>query len=281
MSISDQSTSPSKAPAVEKAFAILEFVGQARRTNFATIYKSLALPKSSAHHLVETLVQIGMLRHSDDGHYLLGLRLFELGSLAVSNRNLRHDALPIMRELSAEIGLASHLGALEDREAVYLVKTEGGRHPVTVNSWEGKRVSLHSSALGKVLLAWKAEVECDAILAGIELVRKTDTTITDIACFKQHLAQVRRQGWAIDDGEDFADIRCLAVPVYDINGEVAYALSVSGTLSQLRRERIGELCTALARHAGRISRVLGFRPELSSREVAPPTHLAPQPADEA
>ena len=200
------------------------------------------------------------LRCVEKNQYVLGLHLFELGTLSVRNRSIRQDSLPFMQELAEEVGLICHLGTLEDNEAVYLVKVESHQHPLKVNSWEGKRISLHSSALGKVLLAWKTEEEIDRILAQISWPRSTPTTITDPLQYKKHLTSVRHQGWAADDGEDIPEISCFAVPVRDRSGAIAYAVSVTGTTSQIKSKPADFFIQPLFRCVERIAQTLSTPP---------------------
>lgn len=247
----------SRAPAIEKAFAILAFVGQRREASFTDIYSTLGLAKSSTHYILDTLVRLGMLRCVENNRFVLGLNLFELGTLAVRNRTIRQEALPLMRELSETVGLICHLGILEGTEAVYLVKVESHRHPLRVDSWEGKRISLHSSALGKVLLAWKDESEISRILSAIPMTASTATTITDPSVYRKHLDEVRNQGWAVDSGEDIPEISCYAVPIRDRNGIVTYALSVTGTTSQIRAEPAEFFLVPLMHCAERIAQTMG------------------------
>lgn len=96
------------------------------------------------------------------------------------------------------------------------------------NTWEGKRLSLHSSSLGEVLMAWKEEQELDRILKSIDFVTKTPKTITDPQIFREELKLVAQRGWASDDGEDVVGVRCIAAPVRDSSGKVVGGVSIVG-----------------------------------------------------
>ena len=140
----------SVAPALTKGFAILDLIAREPGLGFAAIRDRLGLPNSSCHHLITTLCQLGALVQRADRGYVLGLRLFELGAMAANQRQLHDLALPTLRKLAQDIQLTCHLGVMEGAEAVYLLKVEGNRE-IRVNTWVGKRLSLHSSSLGKVL----------------------------------------------------------------------------------------------------------------------------------
>ena len=248
----------SVAPALSKGFAILELVAQQPGLSFSAIRSALGLPSSSCHHLVTTLCQLGALQIQANRGYVLGLRLFELGSIAANQRQLNELALPALKQLAQDVQLTCHLGVMEGDEAVYLLKVEGQRE-IRVNTWVGKRLSLHSSSLGKVLLAWLPPAELDAVLARYDWQRKTATTLVDADAFRAHLREVKARGWAVDDQEDLANIRCVAAPVLDAGGNVVAALSAVGTILDISTERFAPLAEQIGETARQLSRQLGYR----------------------
>lgn len=246
----------SVAPALTKGFAILDLIAREPGLGFAEIRDRLGLPNSSCHHLITTLCQLGALQACADRGYVLGLRLFELGAQAGNQRQLHELALPMLRRLAQDVQLTCHLGVMEGAEAVYLLKVEGGRE-IRVNTWVGKRLSLHSSSLGKVLLAGLPASELDAVLARVTWERKTPRSIVDPAEFLRHLEGVRERGWAFDDEEDLANIRCVAAPVRDMQGRVVAAISAVGTVLDISRDGFEQLAATLCATAREISRQLG------------------------
>lgn len=249
----------SVAPALQRGFAILDLIAREPGLGLVAIGERLALPNSSCHHLLTTLCQVGALQMHADRGYVLGLRLFELGALAANQRQVHELALPIVRQLAQEVELTCHLGVMEGAEAVYLLKVEGERE-IRVNTWVGKRLSLHSSSLGKVLLAGLPPDELDAVLARLEWVARTPRSIVDAAAFRRHLDEVRRRGWAIDDEEDLPNIRCVAAPVNDARGRVVAAISAVGTVFDITPERFAPLAATLCARAREISATLGHAP---------------------
>lgn len=246
----------SVAPALTKGFAILDLIAREPGLGFAAIRDKLGLPNSSCHHLITTLCQLGALVPRADRGYVLGLRLFELGAMAANQRQLHELALPTLRRLAQGIQLTCHLGVMEGAEAVYLLKVEGSRE-IRVNTWVGKRLSLHSSSLGKVLLAGLPEDELQSILAQVSWEAKTPRSIVDPVEFYRQLRVVRERGWALDDEEDLVNIRCVAAPVRDMQGHVVAAISAVGTVLDITPERIDELAATLCATAREISQHLG------------------------
>ena len=246
----------SVAPALTKGFAILDLIALEPGLGFAEIRERLGLPNSSCHHLIATLCQVGALQVRPDRGYVLGLRLFELGANAANQRQLHDLALPMLKQLALEVQLTCHLGVMEGAEAVYLLKVEGSRE-IRVNTWVGKRLSLHSSSLGKVLLAGLPDSELKDILKQVTWERKTPHSIVDPEAFRRHLQTVRERGWAIDDEEDLLNIRCVAAPVRDMQGQVVAAISAVGTVLDIVPDRFEGLAGALCAAARRISLSLG------------------------
>lgn len=244
-----------------RAARILELLGK-RSADLNEIMTSLELPKSSAYSLVLTLEELGYVRRLADGHkFTLGFRLFELGNLSVNKVSIRDYAMRHIQELVQQEKVTSHLGALDGAEAVYLLKVDP-QDSILINSWEGKRVALTRSAMGKVLLAWLPPERQIALLKSASFVKKTPKTIVNMDEFRNHLADVKRQGWAIDDEEDILGIRCVGAPVFSPDGAVRYALSISSTVLAINLERIPELVKAVTEAARNISRSIGTPEEI-------------------
>lgn len=221
----------SKAPAAVRLVMIVDYVANRDEASFTEICNDLSIPKSSVHHLLEVLTVSQLLRQRADGRYVLGLRLFELGGLAIKNIDLRKDAIGFMHELVNETELTCHLGILEGDNGFFLSKVESPQ-AIVKTSWEGKKIVFNRMALGKVLLAWLPPERVEALIADCTYTRLTPRTITNKADFLTHLEQVKAQGWAIDDGEDIEEICCMAAPIFNQDGQVVAAIGVNGMQSQ-------------------------------------------------
>jgi len=240
-------------PALPKAFAILDLVARESGIGFTAIQKTLGLPKSSVHQLIATLRDLGALQQTSDGGYLLGLKLSELGAVAASQRTIERVALPFLKSLSQEVGMTCHLGVLEGDEPIYLAKVEANQD-IKINTWVGKRLSLYRSSLGKVLMAWLPEEARERLLSQVEWVAKTPKSLPDADAVRRHLVEVRARGWAIDDEEDMANVRCVSAPVFDRQGNVVAAVSAVGTVLQVAPEDFPKLAERVCRIATSISR---------------------------
>ncbi len=190
------------------------------------------MPKSSTHHLISTMCELGLIKRRSLGGYGLGTKLLELSSIANESNDLQRDAMPLLREFAQRVQLTCHLGVLEQGEAVYLARVEGARD-IVVKSHVGQRFPVNCSALGKSLIAWLPPERLDVVLANLSFERRMPKTVASAADLRLQLAVVRRRGWALDDEEQAPNCRCIAAPIRDHDGVVVAAISAVGTLEQV------------------------------------------------
>ena len=247
----------SPATAVERALNILEAASQRREglTN-SEISRKLGIPKSSASYILRTLERRGYLRRDGEtGRYRLGLKLLSLGGETQAGLDVAEVALPFMRGLVERLGMTCHLAVVDQNEAVYVEKVEAPGF-FKVNTWVGRRMFLHSTSVGKALLAWMPKAERDALLHNCEFKKRTPKTITTLSRLTTELERVHQQGYAIDDEENSLGARCFGAPVFDALGNVVAALGVSGTLTQMDAAKMPRVADALKETARRVSRQL-------------------------
>src|SRR6195256_658398 len=248
-------TSP--ATAVERALKILEAAAQRRDglTN-SEISRKLGIPKSSASYILRTLERRGYLRRdAETARYRLGLKILSLGGDAQGNLDLADVALPFMRALVEKIRLTVHVAVLDQGEAVYIEKVEAPGF-FKVNTWVGRRMFLHSTSVGKCLMAWLPKQEIETIVRQQGLKKRTPETITNMSKLLAELEHVKQVGYAVDDEENSLGARCVGAPVFDAAGNVAAAIGASGMLTQTDETEIPGIIRALRETARRISRQL-------------------------
>ena len=247
----------SPATAVDRALSILEAAG--RRPDGLTnseISRKLGIPKSSASYILRTLERRGYLRRDvESGRYRLGLKILSLGGDAQANLDIADIALPFMHMLEEKIHMTVHLAVLDQGEAVYIEKVEAPGF-FKVNTWVGRRMFLHSTSVGKCLLAWLSKQEVEAIVKEQGLKKRTPKTITTMTRLLADLERVKEEGYAMDDEENSLGARCLGAPVFDAMGTVVAALGASGTLTQVDEASMPRLAEAVKETARRISRQL-------------------------
>jgi DNA-binding IclR family transcriptional regulator len=225
----------------------------------------VALPKGTTHRLLKSLAYFGFVGQDvESKQYHLGFKLVELGNTLLSQLDLRTLARPHLITLSQTTNETVHLVIFDQEKVLYLDKVESEENPSSLRmaSTVGMRISAHSCAVGKVLLAALPKKELREFTKAKDLPRKTKKTITDADQFIAHLELVRTQGYAIDDEENEPGIRCVAAPIWNEMGHVVAAISISAPTIRISRKMIQEkLKNQVMDTALEISRKLGFQEE--------------------
>ncbi len=182
------------------------------------------LPRPTVHRLSLELVDWGALEREGRGPFRIGLRLWEVASLAPRSLGLRERAMPYLEDLFEAIHQNVQLAVIDGFEAVYVERLRA-RDAVGVVSRVGGRLPLHATGVGQVLLAHAPAQLQERVLAG-PLSALTPKTVTDPVQLRRVLAEVRRTGLAICDGQVELHTLSVAAPVRAAGGDVIAALSV-------------------------------------------------------
>lgn len=166
-------------------------------------------------------------------------------------------AYPFLRRLRDLANETVHLVVMDGGQCIYVEKVECSQ-AVRMHSTIGSRVHAHCTAVGKSMLAYLSQEQVEEILGRHGLPARTSHTITDKKRLLEELAQVREQGYAVDDVENEEGIRCVGAPIFDHRRKVVAALSVSGPAFRLTKERVRELAPHVKATALAISRQLGY-----------------------
>src|SRR5205823_3919865 len=162
-----------------------------------------------ASYILRTLERRGYLRReAESGRYRLGLQILSLGGDAQANLDIADVALPFMRALVEKIHMTVHLAVLDQGEAVYIEKVEAPGF-FRVNTWVGRRMFLHSTSVGKCLLAWLPKHDVETLVKQQGLKKRTPKTITTMTRLLAELEHVKQEGYAVDDEENSLGARCL------------------------------------------------------------------------
>lgn len=210
---------------IDRVSLVLDAFDGPGRLTLAQIVRRTGLPRSSAHRMLERLVQLRWLRRNGRD-YELGMRLVELGSLAVHQDRLHRAAIPLLHDLHRATGLVVHLAVLDGADVVYLEKI-GDRMTAAIPTRVGGRQPAHCTAVGKAVLAYRQDdVEVDLTN------RKTRYSIRTAAQLSAELDKVRGRGVSFDREESLAGFGCVAAPIGS-PGEAVAAVSVCGPMSRM------------------------------------------------
>ncbi len=256
--MAEKSSSDQSVQSLERAFGILETLGQhPQGIGVTELGQCTGLHKSTVHRLLSTLLAYGYVEQDKDTErYRLGIKILGLGLEVLDNLDFRKEALPYMKEL-VEICRETVQLTVLDRGQVVVVERDQSPETITVNL--GLRADVHCTAEGKVLLAHLPREKIENILDKRPMQQYTVNTVTDINNMLAHLEKVRNQGYAINAEELAEGLRAVAAPVFDHTGQVIAALSISGPTSRLTLERIARLVTVLKEASSSVSHRLGYR----------------------
>lgn len=225
--------------------------------SLAEISQATALTRSTAHRLVQGLLQERVLTETGRGGYRLGGRLISWGGSASAQNPVIEVARPVLEQLSETAQDTVHLACEDGGTAFYLFKIDG-RRGAAMRSRVGGREPLTRTGIGKALLLdaadrWEQLAAQDgpsALQAGVEESRDLPSVMADYA----------RRGIAMDVEENEPGIRCVAAPVRDAHAEIVAAISVSATTPYMPTDRMQALAAPVRDAARRISVGLGARP---------------------
>jgi DNA-binding IclR family transcriptional regulator len=249
-------------PALLRGLAILERIAKSRRgLTFAQLTRQFDFPRSSVHALLLTFEREGYLqRDTHTGRYLTGMKLISIASTTIDGVVLREKAAPFLHALAADTAMTAHLAILDRDEVAVVAKVDrDGRHRVA--TWIGKRVDIHCTSLGKCLIAFLPDGEVDRLIGHHSLLRHNENTIVSPLQLKKELARTRALGYAVDDEEEEIGVRCIGAPVWNWEGQVVAAVSVTGTTGRINADTLEQIAGHVKRAALGISRQLGFNSE--------------------
>jgi DNA-binding IclR family transcriptional regulator len=222
------------------------------------ISQTLKIPKSTTHQILQTLFELRILELGKSKTYRLGIRFFELALPAFARMDLRREAESILEGLSSKSGESVFMATYDGAEIVYLDQVMGpSMLRLSVNP--GSRGPMYCTALGKAILAALPDDTVLEIITEESLKRFTDFTIQSREQLLADLKKTRKRGFAIDDRELFADISCIAAPVFGSTGEPTAAISIVSHSSRMNTSRIEQLGTLLQEAVLNLSRRLGYQ----------------------
>jgi len=242
---------------LQKIVRVLDCFSTGRRAlSVSDICGLTGFPRSTTHRLLASMRDVGFLEQEHErDQYRLGLKLFELGSIALTNLELHREGRDIVDALHRLTGRTVHLAVFDGERAVVIQRNEVGADVLAPSTFV-ENSPAHCTSVGKAILAHQDAAAIDRVVAsGLE--RFTETTLTDPEALRADLVRTRARGYAVDEGEHRPGIRCIGAPIRNQSGRVFAAISVSAPSWQLPPEDVAELAAVVIYHANQISRRLG------------------------
>ncbi len=213
---------------VDKALKILLLLAEdSREMSISEVSSKTRINKSTTYRILNTFCKNRfVIKNANNRKYRIGLRCLEIGNCILKSLDLRNIARPLLERLRDQTGETVNIITIDDGMGVYVDRVES-QHAVQMISSIGTREELHCTGVGKALLAFLPESEIDEVIKQHGLPKKTARTITDPKKLKDHLKEIREQGYSIDNEEAEEGIRCVGAPVFDHNNNVIASISVA------------------------------------------------------
>jgi DNA-binding IclR family transcriptional regulator len=247
-------TSEARAPAVTRALDLLEILGRSSQgLTLSELSRRLGIPKSTTHYLIYTLAARGYLQKIPwTRQYSLGVRAFNFTSTGIAELQLRQFLAPMIRALAERLSTGVQVSVLKGDEGMVIERVD--RRLLASGTQPGRHFQLHCTAAGKILTAWLSDRELERLFSNRPLFKFTPNTITDFSKLKEHLEEVRRKRFALNDEEYLPQRRAVAAPIFDSLGNVVSSVSVDGTTTEIPLEQIARIADALVEMVEDISR---------------------------
>lgn len=243
----------------ERIFQVMEVLADNGEMGLMELSATLGLHKSTVHRLLMSLIYMGYAKQDETTQkYMLSYKVVNMASKVLDRTDVLQVAKPYMERLSALSGETVHLVQREENNILYIYKIEAKVGTIRMVSHVGMIHPMYCSGVGKAIMATLPEEEVQKIWNESIIEKKTDKTITDYARMQEVLAEVRENGYALDDEENEKGVRCIAACLYGHQKEVKYAFSVSGPTSRMTKERVKELSVDMLKVQKELSRELGY-----------------------
>ncbi|WP_159952009.1 DNA-binding transcriptional regulator KdgR [Rhizobium sp. 18065] len=259
----DSQTKTENVAAVLKVFAVVEALVEDKRVSLADLAQRAMTSKTTAHRLLQTMVELGYVEQDPETEkYGLTLKLFSLGARSLTEQaDLLRVADPAMGKLSRATGESINLGILDERDqkVVYIHKYDSA-FSLSMKSTLGLRNPLHSTSLGKALLAWRDEDEIRERIGRMDMVKLAPRTITEPDALFEQLRLTRSRGYSEEVEESEAGVRCMAAPIFNYMGKPIAAVSIAFPLFRFDEARKPDYIDLLTTAGMTASQALGYQP---------------------
>jgi len=244
----------SRTDMVGKALGLLVLLGdEPRGASAAELSRRAELPFSTTYRLLGSLTRDGFVDYEPDGRrYHLGLRVFQLGQRVSNHHGFAGTALPILRRVTEETGEATILSVRDGNHHLTVNKVDGPQ-TFRVTSDPGHLGALHTTSVGKALVAFADDATRSRLVEELELEPLTGLSITDREAFRAEIELVRQRGYATMDEENELGMRAVAVPVFNSQGHAFASLATAVPVFRMSMEALVALVPLLQSAAAELS----------------------------
>jgi len=238
--------------------SLLELLAEKKELGVTELSEHLNINKSTVYRFLTSLKELNYVQQKPDNEkYCLSLRILDLAGHILAGLDVRTAAQPVMERLSHQTRETIHLAKLDQDEIIYIDKIDSTQ-PLRMHSYIGQKVPSYASSLGKVLLAWSTEETLKRFFDRGNLYRITDKTITDPSLLMEELHKIKVKGYAVDIEENVPGVCCVGAPIWEIEGMVAAAISISMPSIRFKEDQLPYYGKLIIEGALEISKNLGY-----------------------
>jgi DNA-binding IclR family transcriptional regulator len=251
----------SNVKSATRVFDILEtLAAHAQPMATMAIARECGIPKSSAHHLLNVMLQRNYVTYYDHEHaWGLGVSIFEVGSAYLRRTPLQRLGRPILESVCGDTGETCHLAILHGADVLYLDKEQPAGNGPNLVTDIGVRLPAHLTAVGWAMLSQLPESQVRASFGGTPMVTRTGTGPGDLDELFDGLAAVKARGFAFDDQMVTPGICCLAAPVFSHSDQPVAAIGVSYLAAKSDATVVDRFAEIVCGAAAHLSTSLGWR----------------------
>lgn len=244
---------------LNNALSLLDLLSHYKRLSLAQVAQLSGLDKSVVFRSLYTLEKNNYVEKDEDGQYSLGIKFLYYGGLVLQRQDITEVARPYLQSLTLRCKTAAHLANLNGSRVVTIQKEESP-YDIQVTARVGMNAPAHTTAMGRVLLAWTPEEQLSILLPQLKFKHYSAASLTSEQELRRCLLLVRQQGYATDIDDRFPGFGSIACPIFDHTGSITAAVGLVG-LSQSIRANQSVFYKELSQTALDISEALGYRPE--------------------
>jgi IclR family pca regulon transcriptional regulator len=243
---------------IERSFTILDRLSASDApVTLEDLTQKTGYNKTTCFRFLKTMRQLGLVEQ-DRKSYRLGPGIVSLGLKALKGLNLRHAALPLMRQLRDETEETVNLSLLSGTEIIFIERVMSD-YLVNANINVGDRLPVYCASMGKAILAFMPEARAAAIITQLNFKAKTESTLISAEALKKELAEIRNRGYALNNEELERGLRAVAAPIMGYAGEAFAAINVAWTTARRpSRRTFKEFAEKVVAAAEQISLAMGF-----------------------
>ncbi|MEZ5811537.1 MAG: IclR family transcriptional regulator [Rhizobiaceae bacterium] len=246
--------------ALDRGLTLMKELARSRGLTLTDLSGRLDMAPSSAHRILSTLQKQGFADLDDiSQEWSVGIEAFRVGSAFLVRTNLVEASIRQMRRLMEETGETANLAIADGGDVVFISQVET-HNPIRAFYRPGSRSPMHSSGIGKALLANAPRAEVERLVHRTGLVRHTERTCATPEALFADLDEIRRRGWSLDNEERYDGMRCVAATIFNAYGEAVAGISVSGPTVRFPDEALDGIGDKVCRAADEVTRLIGGTP---------------------